>query len=400
MGPVGVLLVWLLVTLIALAGGWALMFYLSWSLILLLAVSYLLAVSGLHALHFDRQTRALRAEVGTFFEEKLVVESRSWLPKLWLEIDDRGEHREHTASGVVSLGPLGRFERRIRTRCRQRGVFRLGPVYARSGDPFGLFRFGRQIGATSTLVVYPVAHDLRSFGRLPGDLPGGGLQGDRVQFTTPNVAGVREYQPGDTFNRIHWATTARQGRLMAKEFELDPFSDIWLVLDLDRAAMTGEGVESTEEYAVTVCASLAKYFLGEDRAIGVVSQGLVLTADRGTRQLLKILELLAYVRVAAGRTLEELLLGEQQRFGRTDHLVVVTATTADGWLRAVRTLGSRGVHASAVVLESSTFGRAPSSLMVVGSLAAVGVPTYLVKQGDSLQRALSAPSVGARRGSI
>ena len=35
-------------------------------------------------------------------------------------------------------------------------------------------------------------------------------------------------------NRIHWPTTVRMRRLMTKEFELDPTSDVWLFLDMER----------------------------------------------------------------------------------------------------------------------------------------------------------------------
>ena len=99
---------------------------------------------------------------------------------------------------------------------------------------------------------------------------------------------------------------------MVKEFELDPFADIWLVLDLDERMMAGRGVESVEEYAVTICASLAKYFLDENRAVGFVGQGLHLSPDRGTRQLLKIYEVLAFVRPVSGTPLDELLVAEQR----------------------------------------------------------------------------------------
>ncbi|MEZ4612148.1 MAG: DUF58 domain-containing protein [Caldilineaceae bacterium] len=51
---------------------------------------------------------------------------------------------------------------------------------------------------------------------------------------TTNAAGVRDYYPGDSLNRIHWPTTARMRRLMTKEFELIPRRDIWLYLDLSR----------------------------------------------------------------------------------------------------------------------------------------------------------------------
>lgn len=393
--PVGIVALFLLTALVALAGGWWLMFYVAWLLLFLVVVAYAMAHAGSRALHFQRQTRALRAEVGSYFDEKILVENRSWIPKLWLEIEDQGQHPEHTASFVVSLGPFGRFVRPVHTLCRRRGVFQLGPVFAESGDPFGLFRQRRQIDGASTLVVYPVAIDLPRFGRLPGSLSGGALQGERVQFTTTNVSGVREYRPGDTFNRIHWPTTARQRQLMVKEFELDPYSDVWLVLDLDRETMTGTGLESVEEYAVTACASLAKYLLNEGRAVGFICQGQVLTPDRELRQLLKMYELLAFVGPVAGPSLDVLLVAEGQRFGRTDVLVVITGATEAGWVRGLRGLSTRGVNASAVLLDASTFGRAPSPLAAMGALAAARVSTYVVKRGDSLQSALAAPTIGA-----
>ena len=420
--PVGLVALFLGTALVALAGGWWLMFYVAWLLLFLMVVAYVLAFVGLRHLYFDRRARVLRAEVGSYFDEQVIVENRSWIPKLWLEIEDQGQHPEHTASFVVSLGPFGRFVRPVHTLCRQRGVFQLGPVFAESGDPFGLFRQRRQIDGSSMLVVYPVAVDLPKFGRLPGALSGGALQGERVQFTTTNVSGVRDYRPGDTFNRIHWRSTARQRQLMVKEFELDPFSDVWLVLDLDRAAMAGTGPESVEEYAVTTCASLAKYLLNDGRSVGFVCQGQVLTPDREVRQLLKILELLAFVRPVAGPSLDVLLAAEQQRFGRTDVLVVVTGSAHPGWARELRHFHTRGVNASAVFVDGSSFARAPVSTVrvagttvrtagapaqpaaatntVLGALAAARVPTYVVKRGDPLQQSLASPVLGATAAAI
>jgi len=398
--PAGILILLVVTSLVALAGGWTLMFYAAWTIAFLLLVAYLLSVVGLRALYFERKTRALRAEVGSYFDERIIVENRSWVPKLWLEIEDQGQHPEHTISFVSSLGPYGRFVRPVHTLCRQRGVFQLGPVFAESGDPFGLFRQRRQIDGASTLVVYPVALPLAGFGRIDGDLTGGALQGERVQHTTTNVAGVREYAPGDTFNRIHWRSTARQRQLMVKEFELDPFADIWLVLDLDQRMMAGSGVESVEEYAVTICASLAKYFLDENRQVGLVAQGLHLAPDRGMRQLLKIYEVLAFVRPVSGTPLQEVLVAEQRRFSRTDTVVVVTGSREDHWVPIMRSLKLRGVHGQVVVLESSTFGRVPSSLGILGALAGAHLPTYVIKRGESLQRALVAPAFGARGAAV
>jgi uncharacterized protein (DUF58 family) len=395
--PVGILVLLAVTTLVALGGGWSLMFYAAWAIAFLLVIAYGLSFIALRALYFERKTRALRAEVGSYFDERIIVENQSWIPKLWLEFEDLGQHPEHTASFVVSLGPYGRFVRPVHTLCRQRGVFQLGPVFVESGDPFGIFRQRRQIDGASTLVVYPVALPLSGFGRVDGSLTGGALQGQRVPHTTTNVAGIREYAPGDTFNRIHWKSTARQRQLMVKEFELDPFADIWLVLDMDERIMAGTGVESVEEYAVTISATLSKFFLDENRAVGLVAPGLLLSPDRGTRQLLKILEVLAFVRPARNMPLADLLVAEQRRFGRTDTVVVVTGSRDADWITLLRSLSIRGVHSQTVLIESSTYARGvSSSIPVISGLAGARIPTYVVKRGESIQKALAAPVVGGR----
>lgn len=392
---IGVFALWGFVFVVALAGGWSVMYNLSYALLILVALSFLWAQGSVRWIDFRRKPHGLRSQVGQRFEERLEIENTSLLPKLWLEIQDGSELASHSLSEALSLGP---FERRlwtIRTTCRQRGKFQLGPVRLISGDPFGLFHQEREVAGRSTLIVYPATVDLPAFGRLPGDLPGGSLQGDRVHFTTPNVASVREYLPGDSFNRIHWSSTARHGRLMVKEFELDPFADLWLVLDLDREVQVGTGPEATEEYGVTVCASLARHFLMQGRAVGIITQGHALPADRGTRQLLKTLELLAVVRATRSEPIDELLASEELRFRRQNMVVVITPSTEEGWVASCRALRARGIYTSAVVLEASTFGRAPSSLLLVSTLAAAAVPTYLVKRGERLDAALAQPHNGA-----
>jgi uncharacterized protein (DUF58 family) len=237
---------------------------------------------------------------------------------------------------------------------------------------------------------------LPRFGRIPGELPGGALQGTRVQFTTPNISSIRDYRPGDAFNRIHWPSTARTNKLMVREFELDPTADIWIVLDLNTDVHAGTGLESTEEYAVTAAASLARHLLDQSRAVGLVSQTATLPADRGPRQLERTLEVLALVRASSNLTLSAMLSAETSRFARSSTLIVVTPSTSEAWARFCQALGARGVHTSAVLIEAATFGPAESTLMLVSSLAAAHITTYLVKRGERLDHALSTPRLSMR----
>lgn len=391
----GLLALWLFLLLLALSTGWNAVWVLVYSLGLLVAGSALWANWNVSGLELRRRHRVTRVQVGDTFVEQAILEPTTgpgqWWPRLWLELHDASDFPGHHLDGVMSLGPLGHKVWELRSTCTRRGRFSLGPVWVTSGDPFGIFRASRQLTEGTTVVVYPRAVPLPRFGRVPGELPGGSLQGVRVPFSTPNVSSVRDYRPGDAFNRIHWPTTARTSRLMVREFELDPTADIWIVLDLNAEVHAGTGLESTEEYAVSAAASLARHLLDQGRAVGLVSQTATLPADRGPRQAERILEVLALVRGSSPLPLSALLSAETSRFARSSTLIIVTPSTAESWARFCQALGGRGVHTTAVLIEAATFGRAPSTLLLVSSLAAAHIPTYLVKRGDRLEHALSSP---------
>lgn len=379
-----------------------------------LILSFLWTWLNIRGVQLVRQTRSRRAQVGQVAEERFMVRNTGWLPKLWLEIRDESTLPNHWTSRVVnSLPPRRQRGWSVRTYCRRRGRFTLGPITISSGDPLGLFRLERHIPTTSTMIVYPATFDLAGFEPPGGRLAGGGAMRRRAHYITTNVAGVRDYAPGDSFNRIHWPSTARTGRLIVKQFEMDPTADIWLVLDMDQAVQVGEPAKDlselqgpavlwapslktqidpyTEEYGVTVAASLARHFLAQNRSVGLIAYGQereVVQLDRGERQVAKILETLAVIRAEGRWPLEHVLAAEERAFGRNTTVIVITPSTSENWVAALRDLKRRGVQVLAILLEPSTFGPAPSAMDVVVSLAANYITSYLVKCGDDLATVL------------
>jgi uncharacterized protein (DUF58 family) len=417
------LLLWLLVVIGAAATGQQLLFRLLYLMTAIIVLAFLWTVLNAYGVRLLRQTRSRRAQVGRLAEERFVLRNTGFLPKLWVEVRDKSTLPGHRASRVVnSLAPRSYRGWLVRTRCVERGVFRLGPMTIASGDPLGLFRIERQLPATSNIVVFPATVPLPGFEPPVGVLPGGDAVKRRAQYITTNVAGIRDYAPGDSFNRIHWPSTARLRRVVVKEFELDPLADLWVVLDMEEFVQVGEVspasvaqyevpwdaraefelAPTTEEYGVTAAASLCRHFVEMNRTVGLITYGgagrRLIQADRGERQLNKILEQLAIVRAAGRVPLQQLLAAEERLFGRNTTVVVVTPSTSEAWVNPLRDLGRRGVRTMAVVLDASTFGPAPSSLNVVTSLIANGVPVYTVRCGEPLDQALHAR--GGRTGAL
>jgi uncharacterized protein (DUF58 family) len=408
------LVLWAIVLAAALVTGKELLFRLHWLMFAILVLSFAWTWSNVHGVQLVRQTRARRAQVGQMAEERFGVRNTGFLPKLWLEVRDGSNLPDHWASRVVnSLGPRRQRGWQIRTFCRRRGRFTLGPITLASGDPLGLFRLERHIPTTSTMIVYPATVDLAGFEPPIGRLTGGEVMRRQAHYVTTNVAGVRDYAPGDSFNRIHWPSSARTGRLMVKQFEMDPTADVWLVLDMDHDVQVGIPSEmpinttgpavlwaptfkfkidrTTEEYGVTLAASLARHFLSQNRSVGLITYGQereVVQLDRGERQATKILETLAVIRAQGRASLEQVIAAEGRSFGRNTTVVIITASTGERWVEALRDLKRRGVRVVVILLEASTFGQAPNSLDVVSSLAANLIPTYLVKCGEPLEEAL------------
>lgn len=411
---------YLIVVVSLLAGlitGRTFFFNVAYAFIALLVFALFWAWSGANWLRLSRQTRARRAQVGRYMEERFTVRNTSILPKLWLEVYDQSSLPGHRASHVVSnLKPKGAATWLVRTLCVQRGEFELGPLRIITGDPFGLFETERKISATSRLVVYPSTVEIPEFALPIGILPGGDALRRRTHHITSNASGIRDYVPGDSFGRIHWRTTARRDKLVVKEFELDPLADIWLMLDCERAVHYGEFAPNstdgermpwdfdspkdiripptTEEYAVTAAASLARHFLQKERSVGFVTYGQrreLIQVDRGARQMNKLLETLAVVRARGTISLEQMLTLEGDQFSRGTTVIVITPSTRDTWVTAAHRLVRRGLRVISVVVDSESFGGRPGSRVIAGQLGAFAIPTYMLYRGEDLRMALSRP---------
>ena len=386
---------WQLITIILILGalavvyGWKPFCVLFYALIVAFALAVAWLSVSLRGLQFKRTSVGAKAQVGERIEERLALENHSWIPKLWVQIADASTLPGHHAGYVSSVGPRQRISWRARTLCRQRGRFTLGPVVATTGDPLGLFKREVILAQATPLLVLPRILALRSFGLFAGVMPGRGRGSQRSLHTSTNAVTVRNYAPGDALTRIHWNSTARHGQLMVKEFDLDPTIDVVVMLDLDRDTQVGEGDESTEEYGVTIAASLIAFFV-QRRELAVAlevpgPQGVMLALDRGERQAERALEALAIVRGKSRAPLAPALAETELRLTRNSALIVITSSTDLDWQRQLGAMRRRGVRPFVILLDPNTFdSRRGGVERVEEELGICGVPSLTVTRGADI----------------
>lgn len=388
-----VLFLLLLTAFVAFGTGFWVLFRITYLFALAIPAAWLLCWYNTRHLDVSVDRRTDRGQVGQEAQEVIEVRNRFWLPKLWLDVEDPSGMPGHRSRRVIIVPPRRSRNWIVDTKLLRRGLYDWGPLRVTATDPFGFFRRTREFGEAQQILVYPPVVDLPHFQAPPANLPGEGRFRRRTHYVTPNAAGIREYAPGDAFNRIHWATTARAQKLMVKTFELDPASDIWIVLDLERRLHFGAGDDSTEEYCVRVAASVARHYLVQNRSVGFISFGRtprVIEPERGGNQMTRIMETLAMAAAVGDAPLGNILMEEQRRFGRHTTLIIVTPSTEDHWLTPIQSLTQRGVRAAAVLVDPSTFsGAADSPLLLFGELTASDILTYVVRKGDDLSLALS-----------
>jgi len=164
----------------------------------------------------------------------------------------------------------------------RRGRWALGPLLTTRTDVFGLVRTTQPLGAATRVAVWPRTVALPTRTRVLGDVERAAT-GARLASTDDSV--LREYVSGDDPRRVHWAGSARQGRLMVRADEsagvrpvtvlfdrsllpppVDPRAGVW---PSTRGARTlAEG-----ELAVELAASVATSFLDAGHPARLVPSG-------------------------------------------------------------------------------------------------------------------------------
>jgi uncharacterized protein (DUF58 family) len=382
-----------------------------YTILVVILIAWFWARTSLNGLIFNRLARSFRKETGEIFEERFRIENNSRYLKSWIEIVDHSQLPGNHGSRIMAW--VGKNELRnysAYTMLKQRGKYNLFPTIVKSGDPFGLFEIEKQITTQQTLIVIPHHDKIFSFPLPAGYLPGGKSIRKKTTAITPHAAGIREHLPGDSLNRIHWKKTAQRGILISKEFEEDPQSDVWIIVDSQISAHsttkqaedenennplwsfkqkgTYKIPQSSFEYAVSIAATLADYFIRKGQGVGFHSYGktsTILPPEKGYRQYQKIVETLAFVQADGDCSIETGVTGHVQQILPGSLVILIGTELSDGIVPAAEYFKLRRIAPFVIILDNNTFLSDINNIPHIEfELEHIGIANKVIKFGDLL----------------
>jgi uncharacterized protein (DUF58 family) len=383
-------------------------FSLVWKLLVLSimtpAVCFLWSFLTMRGIKAEVHSLPPKSRIGDILDNKLSLTSLTRIPKLFLRVQENSDMPGYTNISTFNLAGRGTFNLETSPCCLRRGQYNLGSYTLTVSDPLGLFRREKVVGQGQRILIYPDAVDLPFFDPLTSlSLAYGAGQWVQAQIS-PNVSSIREYSSGDSLRHIHWGSTAHSGQLMVKLFDPDrsysSAKTIWVVLDMQWGVQAGSGIQSTEEYGVSIAASLVKKYIESGWPVGFMTASdrkYIFAPANGSRHIEEINSTLALIKAEGEIAIEELILSESSRFDSSTLIIVITPAWKESLISPLLQLKAQQGVVTAILIEPQSFRGETGRRHISQSLALNGVRVYVVGKGDNLAAALDTRNLSANK---
>jgi uncharacterized protein (DUF58 family) len=281
------------------------------------------------------------------------------------------------ATGEVPAG--GRLEVTVKVRplrVGRHGLFGLG-LEMQGGS--GLFEVPLTFANPFGIEVLPAALSVR---RGPVVSAGSiiGVRASRRSGDASEFSELRDHQFGDPFKRVAWKASARRGKLMVREYEIEEREMVALIVDASVELWAGRMGAAPLDLAIDCAAELGRQHLRAGHEVGLEllapEGGGAVTPGRGTGQEHRLLQALAHLpsTLEPGRSgLDERGIAQKV----LEHLATVApalaARVAPTDLDEIAALARESLE-QAPFPEAAVLAPTPRESLLRSYLAAFGIP--------------------------
>lgn len=157
----------------------------------------------------------------------------------------------------------------------ERGSAEFGPIELRVDSLFGLWQLRRKLNAPATVKIYPNFANIAEFDLLGHDQQVNQMGIHRAQRRGQGMEfqQLREFRQGDVMRQVDWKASARQRKLISRQYQDERDQDIIVMLDCGRRMRSKDGDLSHFDHALNAMLLLAYVALKQGDALGFLSFG-------------------------------------------------------------------------------------------------------------------------------
>ena len=162
-----------------------------------------------------------------------------------------------------------------RVRAVERGPAHLGPAYIEHRSPLGLWTRRYRSGDTASTKVFPNYEPVLRFAMLAMQHREAqmGLQKRNRTGQSREFRQLRDYQDGDTLNRVDWKATSRRLIVTSREYEEQRNQTIILMADCGRRLRAMDGELSQFDHCLNAMLLLSFIALRQGDRVGIMGFG-------------------------------------------------------------------------------------------------------------------------------
>lgn len=166
---------------------------------------------------------------------------------------------------LMSISPFSTVNINFNTPIKLRGVYDCGIEKIETYDFLRLFRFTKKIEKYEKVVILPrkrVINPVR-------DISSSDSEAEAVNnfsFEKNNFTSIREYIPGDPVKHIHWKMSAKQDKLMVKQFEQSTGGTSIIIADLNEYSPIDEENSENSDCIVESLIALNMMLINEHQS--------------------------------------------------------------------------------------------------------------------------------------
>lgn len=243
------------------------------ALVVGLSLADLIRLPGRSDLRVERELPA-EVGIGELVSASYLITSR-WGRRVRARIIDEIPTELHAGDEPLGEVEVGAGEARrvpFRIRGAARGKFVLGRVALRVHTPLGFMAVHRVYKLADSVLVTPSVASVRRFRllALQHRLNSAGVRVLRIRGDGRGFAGLREYVRGDDPRHIDWKATARQQKLITREYTIERSQTLVLIIDSGRSMTQLAGPYARFEYALSAALVLTDVAAAAGDRVGVL----------------------------------------------------------------------------------------------------------------------------------